>query len=148
MCARRSWDLNLQHSCPPCFERLPGGHSIAVNWMRGQSRHVLIKSSIFRDGECRQIQGLDCREGEATIFIRFFLISLHFLSHQVLINNAAQTLTRRKGWNVRMAELEETAAGIPGCTRMLSTCFNSWTSAALHPFEAGRLQSTAAGHGL
>jgi len=29
----------------------------------------------------------------------------------VFINNAAQTLTRRKGWNVRMAELEETAAG-------------------------------------
>lgn len=29
---------------------------------------------------------------------------------QVLINNAAQTLTRQKGWNLRMAELEQAAA--------------------------------------
>lgn len=30
---------------------------------------------------------------------------------QVLINNAAQTLTRREGWNIRMAKLETQAAG-------------------------------------
>jgi hypothetical protein len=35
----------------------------------------------------------------------------------VLINNAAQTLTRQKGWNVRMTELESTAAGTPDLER-------------------------------